>query len=635
MHPFLFVAVPIIVIGTVLVHRFNSLQAAVTRFIVVQLPSIGFKLWNPPLSPQRVNWKIPDKFSDGRTKRSLPNIVLIVADDLGINDLSGGAGVSTPNIDSIRIQGVDFTNAYSGQATCAPARAAIFTGRNPTKVGFEFTPIPVGLAKAMSIYSHSHPLIPNIFLSENAQNAPKMSEMAIPSNVTVLPEALSGLGYVNYLIGKWHLGHSEGCTPLDRDFQETLTFPVGLSKYYPTNHPDVVNAPLDGLFDEFLRENMPFTVKFNNGPSFEADDYMTDYITNRAVDLIEARENAIEPMFLSLTYSAPHNPLQARRSDYDDPEIANNFAQKGHFGSGTKDEAIDRQRVYAAMIKALDRGVGRVVDALKRTNEIQNTLIIFTSDNGGAHYIGVPTVNQPYRGFKGTFYEGGIRVPLFMRWDENFINNYNVKKQLQEPVTHVDLFATIISVASGKYAHGTKPAVDSPLLQNIKMDLDGVDLIPFVIESLKSTNTNDKNTTLLSSLVEKVNVRPHDQLYWRSGHYRAFRYQSFKLQLIERPDNVMWYDLSSDPLEQVNLARLLGITSKSQLESIFHSSFATENLKSIDESHSLVNLMRIYSRMMGEEELHRDPLWKPLMEIAVPIDKCASRPEDEFVYFVN
>lgn len=136
------------------------------------------------------------------------------------------------------------------------------------------------------------------------------------------------------------------------------------------------------------------------------------------------------PFFITLAYNAPHSPLQALKSDYEDPEVA---AIPSH-----------TRRVYAAMIKALDRGVGKVLDALQECGQWENTIVIFTSDNGGASYIDLPHINRPYRGWKATFFEGGLRIPLFMQWPQMI----PASTILDQAVSHVDIFPTVFAAAS-------------------------------------------------------------------------------------------------------------------------------------------------------------------------------------------
>ena len=159
---------------------------------------------------------------------------------------------------------------------------------------------------------------------------------------------------------------------------------------------------------------------------------MTDFLskeTSKVIHTIHETKNA-NPFFITVAYNAPHNPLQALQSDYDDPALAN---VSSHI-----------QRVYFAMIKSLDRGVGTILQALKDTDNWDNTVVIFTSDNGGASYIDIPDVNHPYRGWKGTFFEGGLRVPLYLQWPAMISPGVKVS----ETVSHVDIFPTVMAAVS-------------------------------------------------------------------------------------------------------------------------------------------------------------------------------------------
>jgi arylsulfatase A-like enzyme len=205
-----------------------------------------------------------------------------------------------------------------------------------------------------------------------------------------------------------------------------------------------------------------------------------------------------------LAFNAPHTPLQALKSDYDALD-------------GISDHTL---RVYAAMIRALDRNVGRVLDALEENGIDDNTLVIFTSDNGGANYVGLPDLNRPYRGWKATFFEGGIRVPFFMKWPAMWPQS----AQYHQPVGHVDVFSTIAAAAS----------VSLPADRVI----DGVDLVPFV----KGERSG----------------RPHSTLFWRSGSYKTLRQDDWKLQVAEHPGKSWLFDLSTDPTEQHNVAAAEG-----------------------------------------------------------------------------
>jgi len=453
-------------------------------------------------SHREVTWEQgPDSPIDSDARR--PNIVLIVADDLGWNDLTfNGGGVAkgtvpTPNIDSIAKAGATFKNGYSASGTCAPSRAAIMSGRYPTRFGFEFTPTPPGM-------------LPMIARSAGKQNPPLITyfdekktvpypEMGMPTSEVTLAETLKASGYHTAHIGKWHLGRTNGMSPNDQGFDESLLMASG--KYLPDDDPNVVNSKQDfDPIDRFLWMGMQYATSFNSGEIFEPGGYITDYYTDEAVKVIEANKN--RPFFLYLAHWAPHTPLQATKADYDALD---------HIEDHT-------ERVYAAMIRALDRGVGRVLDSLKEQGLEDDTLVMFTSDNGGAGYLGLPEVNQPFRGWKITYFEGGIHVPYFMKWPGKIEPGTTFDK----PVHHFDLYATAAGAAQASVP------TDRPM--------DGTNLLPFV--------TGDG----------APKDAPHDKLFWRGGHYQVAMADGYKLQRADRPDKVWLFNLNEDPTEQNNIA---------------------------------------------------------------------------------
>ena len=457
-----------------------------------------------PIGPTReVVWATGPETVDVPAAQRPPNIILILADDLGYNDLTfGGGGVAggtmkTPSIDSIARDGVTFTNGYAGNATCAPSRAAILTGRYATRFGFEFTPVPVAFARLLG-HSGTGSRKP-IYHGAREAEVPSMDEMAVPPNETTIAELLQRRGYHTLFFGKWHLGETAAARPEARGFDETLGFLAGGSLYLPKNDPQVVNAFQDfDLIDKFLWANLPFSVTNNGGQRFAPGAYMTDYLGDEAVKAIAANRN--RPFFMYLAFNAPHTPLQALKSDYD--ALTN-----------IRDH---RLRVYAAMIRALDRNVGKVLAALRANGLDENTLVIFTSDNGGAHYIGLPEINRPFRGWKATFFEGGIHVPFFMKWPAAVPRGTS----FAAPVGHVDIFTTAAAAA------GATPPTDRVR--------DGVDLVPFV--------------------AGKAEGRPHQSLYWRSGPYKTLLAGDWKLQVAETPKKNWLFNLKDDPTEQYNVA---------------------------------------------------------------------------------
>jgi len=457
-----------------------------------------------PIGPTReVVWATGPENVDVPAAQRPPNIILILADDLGYNDLTfGGGGVAggtmkTPSIDSIARDGVTFTNGYAGNATCAPSRAAILTGRYATRFGFEFTPVPVAFARLLG-HSGTGSRKP-IYHGAREAEVPSMDKMAVPPNETTIAELLQRRGYHTLFFGKWHLGETAAARPEARGFDETLGFLAGGSLYLPKNDPQVVNAFQDfDLIDKFLWANLPFSVTHNGGKRFAPGAYMTDYLGDEAVKAIAANRN--RPFFMYLAFNAPHTPLQALKSDYD--ALTN-----------IRDH---RLRVYAAMIRALDRNVGNVLAALRANGLDENTLVIFTSDNGGAHYIGLPGINRPFRGWKATFFEGGIHVPFFMKWPAAVPRGTS----FAAPVGHVDIFTTAAAAA------GATPPTDRVR--------DGVDLVPFV--------------------AGKAEGRPHQSLYWRSGPYKTLLAGDWKLQVAETPKKNWLFNLKDDPTEQYNVA---------------------------------------------------------------------------------
>jgi arylsulfatase A-like enzyme len=331
-----------------------------------------------------------------------PNIILIVADDLGYNDLTAtghgvGGVVPTPRIDSLAHEGVTFDNGYAANATCSPSRAAMMTGRYPNRFGFEYTSVPPAFAQNIAALG-SGPVKP-ILYPERIKDVPPTEQLGVPPSEVMISEVLKTKGYHTLHIGKWHLGEAKPLQPNAQGFDESLSILIGGGMYLPANSPDVVNSRQDfDPIDKFLWANLPYSVRMNGGKPFQPNAYITDYFASEAVKAIRANRN--RPFFMYLAFNAPHTPLQATKADYDAlPQI------KDH-----------RLRVYGAMVRSLDRNVGRVLDELKAQGLDENTLVIFTSDNGGANYIGLPDINKPYRGFKATFFEGGVHVPFFMRW---------------------------------------------------------------------------------------------------------------------------------------------------------------------------------------------------------------------------
>lgn len=453
-----------------------------------------------------IDWSKGPEIPEARTASTPPNIIFILADDLGINDIRtfgggvAGGAVPTPGIDRLARGGVTFSQAYAGNATCAPSRAMLLTGRYPTRHGFEFTPTPPGMGNAVSLLGNDMDtgLPPIDYNDEISEDIPQYNDQGLPGSEVTLAEVLRDAGYHTVHIGKWHLGLGSEYGPNAQGFDESLLMANGL--HLPEDDPGVVNAALDfDPIDKFLWARMQFAAQYNEGELFRPGGYLTDYWTDEAIKVIDANRN--RPFFLYLAQWAVHTPLQATRADYD----------------AVGDIQPHRLRVYAAMVRALDRSVSRIMERLDALGLTDNTLVVFSSDNGGAGYIGLPDVNAPYRGWKMTFFEGGIRAPLFMHWPAAIAAGESVKA----PVAHIDLMPTLAAAA------GAKLPTDRVI--------DGVNLLP------AATGTG---------AVE----REDNALFWQSGYYQAVRQGDWKLQVDARQNKRWLFDLAEDPTEQTNLA---------------------------------------------------------------------------------
>lgn len=468
--------------------------------VFLHLPGIVHRLKSPIAENREVQWQqMPAAPIEGR-----PNVIVILADDLGFNDLSMNGDnknptVHTPNIDAIAAEGVTFTNGYAASATCAPSRASLLTGRYATRFGFEYTPAPKAFMQLIYARSKGTEDYPSIYHDDREDQVPPMEEMGMPPSEITLAELLKINGYRSIMLGKWHLGEESDMQPNAQGFDEWLGFLPGASLYQPVDHSDTVSSrqTFDPI-DEFLWANIGYAVRFNGSDRFNPKGYMTDYLTSEAIKAIEA--NRKQPFFLYLSYNAPHTPLQAKRSDYD---------ALSHIPNHT-------ERVYAAMIKSLDDNVGKLMAALRNKGLEENTIVVFTTDNGGAHYLGLPDINSPYRGWKATYFEGGIHAPFFIRWPARIAAG----KQYEHPVISMDIFSTIAAAA------GVQLPTDRVI--------DGVDLLPYV-QGRKAG-------------------APRDALFWYQAGYASVISNGWKLQRSDRADKTWLFNLKEDPTETNNVA---------------------------------------------------------------------------------
>lgn len=389
-----------------------------------------------------------------------PNIVLLFADDAGYADFGfhGSKIIKTPHLDKLASEGIRFTQAYVSDPTCGPSRAGLITGRYQQRFGFEENNVP-GYMSAVS--------------------AADGSEMGLPLSEKTMGDYLKSKGYKTSFYGKWHLGGADRFHPLKRGFDTFYGFRGGLRSYF-----DYKQSPKDSL----NRAERGFS-------NFEEPDiYYTDKLATEAVSFIQ--ENKNNPFFAFVSFNAVHTPMEALEEDLEKfPTLTGN------------------RKIVAAMTLALDRACGKIIDAIDALGLGENTIIVFTNDNGGPTDRNASS-NYPLSGTKSNHLEGGIRVPFLMRWSSNLPQN----AAFDYPVSTLDLVPTFFSIAGGD-------------VENISTD--GVDLLPFV--------KGEKDE------------QPHDYLYWKKQARGAVRAGDWKLlRFPDRPAEL--YHVTKDNRELYNLA---------------------------------------------------------------------------------
>lgn len=475
---------------------------------LVFLLGLGFwplktKAWNLP-EPSAAELKKKEAYlqsiKTGRGKT--PNIVLIVADDLGKFDISlyGGVTAKTPNIDRIGKEGVCFADGYTASPICAPSRAAMLTGRSNNRFGMEFQPQARYPLNRLEYLAFRY-IVPTDNWRVAAQfefpDEESMGRQGLPKTEITLAEALAAAGYSTAIFGKWHLGHGEGLRPNERGFQEFFGFYEAFSLFSDSSAPGMVNAPTGEFSDKHIwkKGRNGTCALLQNGKPVQEKRYLTFAIADRACRYITS--NKSKPFFLYLPFNAPHTPFQAPQEYYDK----------------VKGESNHVRRVYKAMILALDDAVGQITQTLEKEGLLENTLIWFASDNGAALYARAGN-NAPYRGGKLTHYEGGVNVPFMLQW----------KGRLNQTTFPYPTSLTDVMVTSMAAAGIPLPA---------DRTFDGVNLLPYL---------------------DSVEKAPHADFRWKSGPNRALRNSRYKLVINDLNHTVELFDLLADPEEQHNLA---------------------------------------------------------------------------------
>ncbi|MCB0507463.1 MAG: sulfatase [Chitinophagales bacterium] len=472
-----------------------------------------------PLSTGATRWRI--KFDKDVIKEKkeflsepflvnekLPNIILIVADDLGMNDVScyGNSIVETPNIDSLAAEGIRCTEAYVSSAVCAPSRCGILTGRYQQRCGFE--------TQQMEYYpTNLIEFLTGKYISQKDTNwvvatKPRypyewqIAKQGVPPTEITLAEFLKKADYATGIIGKWHLGKNPKLNiPNVRGFDYQFGC-YGAFTLYAENavQEDIVNYKRQSFSAKYqwdMARRDDAMIYENNHKIKHESQYLTDAIRDRSLRFIE--QNKDKPFFLYIPFTAVHEPYQAKLDKY----------VKEYYKVKDKKKAV-----YNAIIRSMDDAIGVIQQEIKTLGLEENTLFIFLSDNGSASYTGV-TSNKPLKGGKLTLFEGGINIPFIIKWKNHLPEN----KVYEQPISSLDIFSTVAAIT-----HLPLPT---------DRVYDGVNLIPYLL---------NENTSA-----------PHEELFWRIDHVHAIRKGDYKLIYSTRDKWRELYNLKTDKGEQDNL----------------------------------------------------------------------------------
>ena len=385
-----------------------------------------------------------------------PNIVFIMTDDVGYGDIGsyGAPDINTPSIDQLAMEGVRFTDFYANASVCSPTRAGFITGRYQQRYGLE------------------NPILSIEPVGETGLNAEGNS----------LPQLLKDAGYETGLVGKWHLGTGEMHSPGAHGFNYFFGFKKGYSDYY---------MHTDALGEADLWEN---------DQQIQVDGYLTDLITERSISFIE--ENNGQPFFLSVQYNAAHWPYQV-------PDMSSDAIEDARHLMPEESDTNTREQ-YIAILERADQGIGEIMAALDEQGLAENTLLVFTNDNGGEWL----SRNAPLFNRKGTVWEGGIRVPAVIRWP-GVIPAGQVTEQVG--IT-MDLSATFLAVTGAEIPRGH--------------DLEGINLLRVL--------------TGESPIIQRT-------LFWREGNQVTRAVRSGDLKLIVNGNRSFLFNVRDDAGEDNDL----------------------------------------------------------------------------------
>ena len=419
-----------------------------------------------------------------------PNLVFILVDDLGWSDLgySGSSFYESPNIDALSMESVQFTHAYAAGSVCSPSRAAIMSGKHPARV--DITDWIPG----------SDPMDEKLIGPEDL--------FELPLGEQTLAEAFRDGGYETFFAGKWHLG-SHDFYPEDQGFNMNMG---GHEK----------GSPPGGYYSPYKNP------KLTDGPEGE---YLPDRLTDESIQFLQTERE--QPFFLFLSYYTVHTPIQASKKHlpkFQEKLKSLNNPQKSQRVEGRGITRLDQYHPkYASMVYAMDENVGRLINALKENGLYDNTILVFTSDNGGLSTLDstrrrpAPTSVTPLRGGKGWLYEGGIRVPLLIKPAQYRKAN----RIVDEAVIGHDLYPTVLSLAGMQIPEGQQ--------------IDGLDLSP---------------------MIHEIGHLDRNELFWHYPHYHgsgwtpgaAIRQGDWKLIEFYETEAIELYNLADDLAESYNLA---------------------------------------------------------------------------------
>jgi arylsulfatase A-like enzyme len=391
---------------------------------------------------------------------SKPNILVILADDLGYADVgfNGCRDIPTPNLDTLARSGVRCTNGYVTHPFCSPTRAGLLTGRYQQRFGHENNPAWL----------------------------PQSTVAGLPLSQTTLPQVLKTAGYVTGCVGKWHLGAHPQFHPNRRGFDEYFGLLGGGHVYIPgAKGSGEYQIPMD-----------------RNGKPEPLTEYLTTVLGHEGSSFITRHKG--QPWFLYLAFNAPHTPLQVT-----DPLMKR-----------VKHITDETRRSYAGLVVGLDDAIGVVMNALKESGQVENTLVFFFGDNGGPVSV-THSDNTPLRGAKGDVFEGGIRVPFIISWPGRLAQG----KDYAQPVSSLDVFATAVALTSANVPAGHT--------------LEGTNILPY--------------------LTGRQAGAPHDRLFWRSGGGAKFAVREGDWKLVGGQNGkTQLFNLAEDIGESNDLAAAQG-----------------------------------------------------------------------------